>query len=284
MGFLRFRAKLEKPVDNGLHLLNVDDAVKNIAGIIPARWASTRFPGKPLALLAGKPMILHVWEQCMLSGLGRVIIATDDDRIERVCRMAGAEVVVTDPELASGTDRCAVVAKHLDMDIVINIQGDEPFIDPAAIRQLGHILSNPHAPSIATLVRRENDPIILASPHVVKVVKSRMDKALYFSRQWLPFQRDVALKEWSDRIDYYTHIGIYGFSKQTLLTIASLPVSALEKAEQLEQLRWLDNGFEIGVGITTYQSMGIDTPEDLARAEKLMRDQSRAPENPKGNK
>lgn len=284
MGWWRFRAKLEKPVDNGLHLFNLDPTVKNIAGIIPARWASTRFPGKPLALLAGKPMILHVWERCMLSGLGQIIIATDDNRIERICRIEGADVVTTDPALASGTDRCAAVAKDLDMDLIINIQGDEPFIDPAAIQQLGHILSADQAPSIATLIRREHDPGILTSPHVVKVVKSRLDKALYFSRQWLPFQRDVPLNEWSQRTDYYTHIGIYGFSKQTLLTIASLPVSPLEKAEQLEQLRWLDNGFEIGVGITTYQSMGIDTQEDLARAEKLMRAQSRDPENPRGNK
>ncbi len=259
-------------------------SVKDIAGIIPARWASSRFPGKPLARLKGQPVILHVWERCVQSGLGRVIIATDDHRIEQVCTDAGAEVALTDPSLPSGTDRCAAVARQIDSPFIINIQGDEPFIDPAAIQQLASLISERNAPQIATLIRLERNPEILSSPHVVKVVKSKTDMAMYFSRQWIPFQREVTLSEWTEHIDYYTHIGMYGFEKQTLLTLASLPVSLLERAEQLEQLRWLDNGFQIKLGVTSYASRGIDTPEDLIQAELDWNNYNNSPENPNGKR
>jgi 3-deoxy-manno-octulosonate cytidylyltransferase (CMP-KDO synthetase) len=254
--------------------------VKNIAGIIPARWASTRFPGKPLALLKGQPVILHVWERCILSGLDRVIIATDDARIEKVCRDAGAEVVNTDPALPSGTDRCAAVARELTEPFILNIQGDEPFIDPVAIQQLGQLIRGESAPPIATLIRLERNSDALASPNVVKVVKNNADLAMYFSRQWLPFQRDYDISDWTSHQDYYVHVGMYGFEKQTLLALSSLPISKLEQAEQLEQLRWLENGYQIKIGLTSYISIGIDTPQDLIHAEANWDAYNNLPENP----
>lgn len=246
--------------------------MNEIAGVIPARWASSRFPGKPLALLGGVPMVLHVWRKCLEAGLARVIVATDDERIVAVCRAAGAEVVLTDPALPSGTDRCAAIAADLALPFIINIQGDEPFIDPLAIRQVGTLLMAPDAASIATLARVEKDPRSLRSPHVVKVVRNRRGDALYFSRQWIPYRRDVPENEWPSMGDDLVHLGIYGFARSTLLELAALPPSSLEQAEQLEQLRWLEQGYRIAVGLTSYRSIGIDTPEDLeAASEQLAR-------------
>lgn len=202
----------------------------------------------------------------MEAGLGRVLVATDDERIASVCRSAGAEAVITDPDLSSGTDRCAAVAAHLDSPYVINIQGDEPFINPNAIEQVGELLLRPGAASVATLARIETDPIPLRSPHVVKVVRNLAGDAMYFSRQWIPFRRDLPEEDWATVGPYFVHLGIYGFQRKTLLELAALPPSELENAEQLEQLRWLENGHRIAVGITQYRSMGIDTPEDLRKA------------------
>ncbi|MCF8237095.1 MAG: 3-deoxy-manno-octulosonate cytidylyltransferase [Saprospiraceae bacterium] len=242
----------------------------DILGIIPARWGSTRFPGKPLADLNGRPIILRVWDQCLQAGLSRVVIATDDQRIKSVCEEAGAQVVMTDPELPSGTDRCAAIAAHSEESYVINIQGDEPFIDPKAIRQCADLLiTHPDRP-IATLARQETNAAMLTSPHVVKVVCDDHGKALYFSRAWIPFQRDRDPSSWSETYTYLTHIGLYGFKKSTLMELAKLPQSALETTEQLEQLRWLAAGYPISLGITDYRSLGIDTPEDLERARAFM--------------
>jgi 3-deoxy-manno-octulosonate cytidylyltransferase (CMP-KDO synthetase) len=244
----------------------MSDQMQRIAGIIPARWASTRLPGKPLADLGGRPLVLHVWDRCRTAGLGRVIIATDDERVAAVARMAGAEVVLTDPDLPSGTDRCAAVARELDLPWVINVQGDEPFIDPQAIRQVGLLLQSPASPLIATLIRMEEDMERLRSAHVVKVVRNLQGEALYFSRQLIPFQRDRDLSEWTAGFEYHTHIGIYGFTREALLGLADLPPSGLEQAEQLEQLRWLEHGFRIATAVTDYRAEGIDTLEDLERA------------------
>lgn len=239
-------------------------------GVIPARWASSRFPGKPLADLNGRPMVLHVWDKCRQAGLDRIVIATDDNRILECCQQAGAEVVLTDPDLPSGTDRCAAVARDATEDIVINIQGDEPFIDPDAIRQLITLLRDKPTCPIATLARKESDPSSLASPHVVKVVCNVRGEAMYFSRAWIPYQRDQQPAQWPLHATYLTHIGLYGFRRDTLLKLAGLPVGILERTEQLEQLRWLAEGYAIAVGVTGYRSMGIDTPEDLVRARELL--------------
>ncbi len=243
----------------------------DILGIIPARWGSSRFPGKPLADLNGRPVILRVWDQCLQAGLSRVVIATDDQRIKSVCEAAGALVMMTDPALPSGTDRCAAIATDAPESYVINIQGDEPFIDPKAIQQLAEVLiAHPNRP-IATLARLEKRAELLASPHVVKVVCDDLGKALYFSRAWIPYQRDRDISSWSEHYTYLTHIGLYGFRKSTLMELARLPQSRLESAEQLEQLRWLAAGYPISVGITDYRSIGIDTPEDLELARSMMK-------------
>ncbi|MCB0694081.1 MAG: 3-deoxy-manno-octulosonate cytidylyltransferase [Lewinellaceae bacterium] len=235
-------------------------------GIIPARWASSRFPGKPLADLNGRPMVLHVWDKCRQAGLDRIVIATDDERIAACCQEAGAEVQLTDPDLPSGTDRCAVVARDATEDLVINIQGDEPFISPDAIRQLVALLKDQPICPIATLARKEVDPEVLSSPNVVKVVCNNLGEAMYFSRAWIPYQRDRERDQWPLHATYLTHIGLYGFRRDILMELSALPVGILERTEQLEQLRWLSEGYRISVGVTDYQSMGIDTPEDLVRA------------------
>lgn len=243
--------------------------MQDIAAIIPARWGASRFPGKPLALLHGRPVVLHVWDRCREAGLGEVVIATDDDRIRDAALEAGARVAMTDPALPSGTDRCAQVAASLHHPWIINVQGDEPFISPRAIQAVGQLLQGPSRPPIATLARHEADPALLASPHLVKVVTNQKGMAMYFSRQWIPAQRDVPVSGWAVSWPYAVHLGIYGFSRECLLDLAGLAPTALERAEQLEQLRWLDHGYTIAVGMTDHQSIGIDTPEDLARASLL---------------
>ena len=243
---------------------------QDILGVIPARWASSRFPGKALAELNGRPIVLHVWDQCLKAGLSRVVIATDDQRILSVCQSAGANVMMTNSELPSGTDRCAAVALDAVEEFIINIQGDEPFIDPMAIRQVAELLiEHPERP-IATLAKQESDSSRLQSPNVVKVVRDDLGRGLYFSRALIPFQRDHALSTWPTYHNYLTHIGLYGFQRKALLEIAQLPVTELEQMEQLEQLRWLSAGYHISVGITGYQSIGIDTPEDLEHARQYL--------------
>jgi len=235
----------------------------NTTIIIPARYASTRFPGKPLVELAGKSMLMRVYEQASKAkGISDIIIATDDIKIQEHCINQGAKVTMTSTEHQTGTDRCMEVIDGLSTkpDIIINVQGDEPFINPKQIEQLVDLLLQ--APiQIATLCKKIVTPEDIINPNVVKVVKAIKDKALYFSRQAIPYYRDKQIVE-----TYYKHLGIYGFKTETFLQIAKLPQSPLEKAESLEQLRWLDNGYDIYLAETDFQSVAIDTPEDVQKA------------------
>lgn len=224
-----------------------------ITGIIPARYASTRFPGKPLVIIDGKPMIQHVYEQCLKSSLlSDVVIATDDERISNAIKLFGGKYIMTSPAHPSGTDRCAEAIQSIDTESIINIQGDEPRIHPAQIDQVAKLLID-GAP-IATLARK-TDKTTAQDRNVVKLVKDINHKALYFSRHAIPFESD----------EYLQHIGIYGFQKDILKEISGLAVSPLEASEKLEQLRWLENGFDIYVGITELQSISIDVPDDLKK-------------------
>ncbi|HUH73705.1 MAG TPA: 3-deoxy-manno-octulosonate cytidylyltransferase [Chitinophagales bacterium] len=223
-----------------------------ITGIIPARYASSRFPGKPLTLIDGRPMIQHVYEQCLQSKyLSDVIIATDDERIAEAIRQFGGEYMMTSSSHPSGTDRCAEVCSRIETDAVINIQGDEPRIHPEQIDQVARLLLN-RSP-ICTLARRINSEAAQDS-NIVKLVKTLQGKALYFSRYAIPFHSTN---------EYLQHIGIYGYQKDILLEIAQLEPTFLELSEKLEQLRWLENGYDIFVDITTHENISIDRPEDL---------------------
>lgn len=225
-----------------------------ITGIIPARYASTRFPGKPLTLINGRPMIQHVYEQCKKSTLlTEVIVATDDERIAQTVESFGGKYIMTSHHHPSGTDRCAEATQKIDTDCIINIQGDEPRIQPEQIDQIAKLLQS-GAP-IATLARQVSKEMA-DNRHIVKVVKTIQGKALYFSRSPIPFDSDHG---------YLQHVGIYGFQKDILQKIAQLPVSSLESSEKLEQLRWLENGFEIYIDITHQENISIDTPEDLLK-------------------
>lgn len=242
--------------------------VKNIIGIIPARYASTRFPGKPLALIDGKPMIQWVYEQASKSeALSKVIVATDDDRIAQCVAGFGGTFVMTSPDHQSGTDRCAEVLEKLEdkSDVIINIQGDEPFIQPQQIDLLASCFENPNT-QIATLIKATEDRSEIESASVVKVTRSIDGFALYFSRSIIPHPRN-------SHSDFYKHIGVYAYRTDTLKDISALPQSKLELAEGLEQLRWLENGFRINTAITEYESIAVDTPEDLERinANKISR-------------
>ena len=238
---------------------------RKILGVIPARFASTRFPGKVLAHIAGKTMLQHVYERASLATyLTSVIVATDDDRVYAAARSFGARVRMTRADHLSGTDRVAEVASAEDADIVVNIQGDEPLIDPAAIDAA--ILPMVHQPELvmATLKKRIEDRREITDPNVVKVVTNRSGDAVYFSRCAIPFEREP-----SGATDYFKHIGLYVYRRKFLLAYPALPVGPLETAERLEQLRALENGFRIRVVETEYESLGVDTPEDLERVSKL---------------
>lgn len=237
---------------------------RKILGVVPARFASTRFPGKVLSLISSKSMLQHVYERASQARyLTSTIIATDDDRIVQAARRFGAMVRLTRPEHLSGTDRVAEIASAENADIVVNIQGDEPLIDPAAIDAA--ILPLVHEPEIvmSTLKKRIEDPREIEDPNVVKVVTDRAGDAIYFSRCPIPFPRD------GGAVDHYKHIGLYVYRRDFLLGYPMLPVGPLEKAEKLEQLRALENGFRIRVVETEYESLGVDTPEDLARVSRL---------------
>ncbi len=242
-------------------------------GIIPARYASTRFPGKPLALINGVAMIERVYKQCLKSDLDAVIIATDDDRIKDCALGFGAEVVMTDADLPSGTDRCVqayqrFLRKHasIDVDSIINIQGDEPFIDPAQINTLLDLLKNP-AVEIATLVSPAVSQAEVDHPNRVKVVRQIDGRAIYFSRSPIPYFRNE-----NNGNSYYEqcfiHLGIYGFSAATFQGLPALVPSFLELSEGLEQLRWIENGLHIQTAITIERSEAVDSPEDLVALEK----------------
>lgn len=242
-------------------------------GIIPARYASTRFPGKPLADMKGKYMIQRVYEQaCKV--LDRVCVATDDDRIYQAVQSFGGQVVMTSTEHRSGTDRCFEAYNNLGggEEVVINIQGDEPLIKPEQIESLIACFDSPQT-QIATLVRpfeATEGYEALANPNSPKVVMNERHEALYFSRSVIPYLRGVEPAEWLARHTYYKHIGMYGYRADVLARITRLPQSSLEVAESLEQLRWLQNGYTVKVGITTQETIGIDTPADLEKAIALL--------------
>jgi len=235
-------------------------------GVIPARYGAQRFPGKPLALIAGQPLIQRVYEQARKARcLDAVIVATDDERIAAVVRQFGGEVAMTPSDCPSGTDRAAVVARTHDCELIVNIQGDEPLMRPEMIDQLVNgLLSDPQC-EMATLARPIDSGAVLANPNVVKVVFSTNGNALYFSRHPIPFVRDAATN-----VTHYKHLGIYAYRREFLLRFVALPPSSLEKAEKLEQLRALENGFSIKVLVTPHDSMGVDTPEDVPRVEAIL--------------
>ena len=236
-------------------------------GIIPARYASTRFPGKPLVDILGKSMIQRVFEQAQKANLiDKVVVATDDQRIFDHVKSFSGEVFLTQANHLSGTDRCAEIAQQLeDFELVVNIQGDEPFIDPQQIDQLVDLLKRNAVFQIATLAKKITNIEDLFSPNVVKLVWTKGMQAIYFSRNPIPFVRNEIQENWLTKQDFYKHLGLYAFRREKLLQVAKLAPSNLEKAESLEQLRWLENGFNIGVGITQIESLGIDTPADLKK-------------------
>lgn len=238
-----------------------------IIAIIPARFASTRFPGKPLALIGGKPMIQHVYEQARgYEGLAEVIVATDDDRIAQAVTAFGGRVAITHPDHPSGTDRIAEVARTIpDADVVVNIQGDEPFVQRDQLTQLCRFFDDP-AIDIATLAHPITSLDGIENPNIVKVVRNTAGRALYFSRSPIPYLRGVDRADWPAQGQHFQHIGMYAYRRSVLLDITQLPPAPLELAESLEQLRWLSAGYAIAVGITGQPSIGVDTPEDLIKA------------------
>ncbi len=241
-----------------------------IIGIIPARFASTRFPGKPLQLIAGKSLIEHVVGQCRLAtALADVIVATDDERIAAAVRgVCRVEMTATDHP--SGTDRIAEVASLIDCDAAINIQGDEPLMDPEVINAVAEALNNREMSTAATPITEAAD---YDNPNVVKVVVDSAGRALYFSRRTIPFLRDDAeatTVEQLAKFPFLKHLGIYGYQRETLLKLVQFPPSPLELAEKLEQLRALENGIGIAVVPVNYESIGVDTPEDVDRVERIL--------------
>lgn len=245
------------------------DTDKTLA-VIPARYASTRFPGKPLVDIGGKSMIRRVYEQAQKAELvDEVIVATDDARILDHVLDFGGKARMTSDQHRSGTDRCAeIAAAHPEFGCVINIQGDEPFIDPREIDEVVQPLVEKTEVVITTLAKKLSDDSVLFDPNVVKVVFDREHRALYFSRSTIPYLRDVPKESWLEQADFYKHVGIYGFRRQVLLEVAQLNPGILERNESLEQLRWLEAGYAIHVGITQWESIGIDRPEDLSKVEK----------------
>ncbi|MCW1735628.1 3-deoxy-manno-octulosonate cytidylyltransferase [Anaerorudis cellulosivorans] len=244
--------------------------------IIPSRYASTRFPGKPLVDMAGKPMIQRVYEQVKKT-IADVWVATDDNRIFDVVQSFGGDAVMTSAQLRSGTDRCFEAYEKIgtNADVVINIQGDEPFIQPEQIEVLINCFDSP-AVQLATLVKpffRKDGIEALFNPASPKVVIDKNFEALYFSRSVIPYVRDIEESRWLDHHVFYKHIGIYGYRTDILREIVSLPQSTLEKAESLEQLRWIENGYRIKVGVTDIETIGIDTPQDMERALRFLENQ-----------
>lgn len=240
-------------------------------GIIPARFASTRFPGKPLAEIGGKTVVQRVYEQASRARrLDEVIVATDDERIFQHVESFGGQVMMTRPEHQSGTDRCAEVAWRIDeADAIINIQGDEPFIAPEQIDLVAEPLARRQEVQISTLARRISMEEELHNPNIVKVVFNRQQMALYFSRSTIPYLRGVPVEQWLSAGVFYKHIGLYGFRREVLMDVTRMEQSRYEQLESLEQLRWLEAGINIFVNITETETIGIDTPEDLERARGL---------------
>lgn len=242
-------------------------------GIIPARYASQRFPGKPLAILGGKPVILRVYEQ-VKTVLDDVYVATDDDRIFKTVESFGGKAVMTSPNHKSGTDRIEEAIEKIggDFDVVINIQGDEPFIQKSQIEELCRCFDDENT-QIATLGMPFTEQLGLAAlenPNSPKIVVDNNYYAMYFSRSVIPYLRNVPRENWLTVHQYLKHIGLYAYRREVLAEVTKLPQSSLEIAESLEQLRWLQNGYKIKVGLTTVETVGIDTPADLLQAEKFL--------------
>ncbi|MCB1059176.1 MAG: 3-deoxy-manno-octulosonate cytidylyltransferase [Calditrichaeota bacterium] len=233
--------------------------MSRVLAVIPARFGATRFPGKPLAMLWGKPMVQHVWEKCRAANsLDGVVVATDDDRILKACAGFGADAVMTDPALPSGTDRVAAAARdYADFEFVLNVQGDEPMMEPEVIGAVADLMRR-HGVEIGTAVVPTRANTELERPHVVKAVVAHDGRALYFSRSVIPFTRNQP-----DGLIHNRHLGIYGFRSDVLKELVKLPPSPLEKVESLEQLRWLEAGYSIHTVAVQSDSSGIDTPEDL---------------------
>lgn len=242
----------------------------DIIGIIPARYASTRFPGKPLVHIHGKTMIQRVYEQAAQSQLTKVLVATDDERILDEVHRFGGEAILTSGHHQSGTDRCfeAYTRYNIPHDFIVNIQGDEPFIQPEQINLLVSCFNNP-ATQLATLIKPIAETAELFNPNSPKVVVSQHQEAIYFSRQPIPYVRGADESTWHKQHTYYKHIGIYGYRADILEQITQIPPSPLEKAESLEQLRWLEHGYKIAVAVTDLETFGIDTPEDLKKIPPL---------------
>jgi len=243
--------------------------MKKAIVIIPARFASTRFPGKPLVKIGGKTMIERVYEQAnQCAQVSQIFVATDHEEILKTVIDFGGNGVMTSVQCQSGTDRCAEVILHraLNEEIIINIQGDEPFIQPEQIAELIELMQSDSV-KIGTLAKSITESESLFNPNVVKIVRSKEGRALYFSRNPIPFIRGVKPDQWIGKADFFQHVGLYGYKKSTLLALTKLPPGMLEQAESLEQLRWLEAGYELFVAETDYESLGIDTPDDLLKAE-----------------
>jgi 3-deoxy-manno-octulosonate cytidylyltransferase (CMP-KDO synthetase) len=244
------------------------------AGIIPARYGSSRFPGKPLALIGNKTMIQRVYDQASKS-LSLVYVATDDQRIYDTVINFGGKVIMTSSDHMSGTDRCAEAVTKIiadtvsQIDVVINIQGDEPFIKPEQIELLKQCFSRKSI-EIATLVRKTDPGEDIFNPNQPKVILSSEGDAIYFSRAAIPFIRDAEQSTWSKKHVYYKHIGLYGYRTETLKKITLLGRSPLEISESLEQNRWIENGYKIGTATTIWETIGIDTPADLEKAKLIL--------------
>ena len=239
-------------------------------GIIPARYASTRFPGKPLAVLGGKPVIQRVYEQ-VVGVLGEAYVATDDERIFKAVESFGGKAVMTRTDHQSGTDRIeeAVEKTGTQADVIINVQGDEPFIQPSQIQTLMQLFDD-LSTQIGTLGKPFESMEAVDNPNSPKIVTDNRGFALYFSRSIIPYIRGKERKDWFGEYPFLKHLGVYAYRREVLAEVTKLPQSPLEKAESLEQLRWLQNGYRIRVGLTDVETVGIDTPEDLQRAEVLL--------------
>ena len=245
----------------------------NTIGIIPARYNSTRFPGKPLIQIGGKTMIRRVYERSSLS-LNNVVVATDDDRIKNEVDGFGGHVIMTSSDHISGTDRCAEAVTLYEksynepVDIVINIQGDEPFLDPAILSHLSNSFIDPNI-MISTLVKKFSSEDDIFDPNLPKVVIDKNGMALYFSRSPIPYIINADKPKWAGIHPFYKHFGIYAFRKEVLMEITQLPFSSLEQAESLEQNRWLENGYRLHVVETEHESISIDTPKDLEKINNM---------------
>lgn len=242
-------------------------------GIIPARYASTRFPGKPLALLGGKPVIQHVYEK-VAAVLEAAYVATDDERIYDAVKSFGGQVVMTRTDHKSGTDRIEEAIEKIggEWDVVVNVQGDEPFVAKSQLDTICHCFDDPTT-QIATLGKPFESMEAVQNPNSPKIVVDNMGFAMYFSRSVIPYVRGKEESSWLTHYPFLKHLGIYAYRKDVLRQVTQLPQSSLEIAESLEQLRWLQNGFKIKVGTTDVETVGIDTPQDLERAEKFLKAQ-----------